>query len=51
MPDEVDKQTEVAGEDPAETKEVVEEKSQVDSEAESDEAAGSSSFKQQLLGR
>ena len=51
VPDEVDKQTEVAGEDPAETKEVVEEKSQVDSEAESDEAAGSSSFKQQLLGR
>jgi hypothetical protein len=53
VPDEVDKQTEVAGDDPAETKQVVDEKSQVDSEseAESDEAAGSSSFKQQLLGR
>jgi hypothetical protein len=53
VPDEVDKQTEVTGDDPAETKQVVDEKSQVDSEseAESDEAAGSSSFKQQLLGR
>jgi hypothetical protein len=51
VPDKVDKQTDVTGETPAETKEVVEEKSPVDSEAESDEAAGSSSFKQQLLGR
>ena len=51
VPDKVDKQTDVTGETPVETKEVVEEKSPVDSEAESDEAAGSSSFKQQLLGR
>jgi hypothetical protein len=51
VPDKADKQTDVTGETPAETKEVVEEKSPVDSEAESDEAAGSSSFKQQLLGR
>jgi hypothetical protein len=51
VPDKADKQTDVTGETPVETKEVVEEKSPVDSEAESDEAAGSSSFKQQLLGR
>jgi len=51
VPDKVDKQPEVTEEKPVETKEVIEEKPQVDSEVENDEATGTSSFKQQLLGR
>ena len=47
----VDKQAEVAEEKPVEIKEVIEEKPQVDSEVENDETTGTSSFKQQLLGR
>ncbi len=51
VPENVDKQPEVTEEKPVETREVIEEKPQVDSEVENDEATGSSSFKQQLLGR
>jgi hypothetical protein len=51
VPDEVDKQTEVAGEDPAATEEVVEQEPQSDADAGSDESPdGTSTFKQKLLG-
>ena len=51
VPDEVDKQPEVTGKNAAEEEAVIEEESLIDPETENDEAAGSSSFKQQLLGR